>query len=38
VRAFPEGGEYVRQNISAIERFNECYEKGLILEQAGTPQ
>jgi fructose-1,6-bisphosphatase-3 len=33
-----EEGERVRQKISALQRLIECYEKGLILEEAGTPQ
>jgi fructose-1,6-bisphosphatase-3 len=33
-----EEGERVRQKMSALQRLIECYEKGLILEEAGTPQ
>ena len=33
-----EEGERVRQKISAIQRLVECYERGLILEEAVTPQ
>jgi fructose-1,6-bisphosphatase III len=33
-----EEGERVRQKISALQRLIECYEKGLIFEEAATPQ